>query len=190
MPKSHENSISGYCAGCFPGTTVETSKLEKNSSRVLFGGIFATGGITLSQVTIMTGLEYYLIQNWVKRGFVSSPKKRVYTKEQFARIVLINMLRETLVIEKICELIEPLTSLGVSEDKIYHAYVDMIADGRVSITDKGSAEAAAKTAAEALLADADEGTKKRAARIFEAMLYAHSASMLRDTAEKLIATIS
>ena len=65
-----------------PGTTVEVSRLEKGRSRQLFDGIFAAGGITLSQVCIITGLEPYLVQNWVKRGFVSSPQKRVYSREE------------------------------------------------------------------------------------------------------------
>ena len=89
----------------FPGTTIEVSALSKGSSKQMFAGIFATGGVTLSQVSIMTGLEYYLIQNWVKRGFVSSPTKRLYSRQQFARIIIINMLRETLPIEKISGLI-------------------------------------------------------------------------------------
>ena len=79
-----------------PGTTIEVSEMRKGISRQLFDGIFAAGGITLSQVCTMTGLEPYLIQNWVKRGFVSSPVKRLYSREQFARIVIINMLREAL----------------------------------------------------------------------------------------------
>ena len=49
-----------------PGTTIEISGLSKDISRVMFDGIFAAGGITLSQVSVMTGLEPYMIQNWVK----------------------------------------------------------------------------------------------------------------------------
>ena len=78
----------------YPGMTVEISSLTTGCSISLFDGIFATGGITLSQVSIMTGLETYLIQNWVKRGFVSSPQRRLYSREQLARIVIINMLRD------------------------------------------------------------------------------------------------
>jgi len=80
----------------FPGTTIEVTQLDRGSSKRLFDGIFAAGGITLSQVAVMTGLECHVIQNWVKRGFITSPVKRMYSKEQFARIVIINMLREEL----------------------------------------------------------------------------------------------
>ena len=80
----------------YPGTTVEVSRLSVGDSRTLFDSIFLTGGITLSQMSLLTGLEPYVIQNWVKRGFVTPPQKRTYSREQFARIVIINMLKEEL----------------------------------------------------------------------------------------------
>ena len=121
----------------FPGTTIEVSKIEKGCSRQLFDGIFATGGITLSQVSIMTGLEPYLIQNWVKRGFVSSPIKRLYSEEQFARIIIINMLKEALQIERICSLIrviggvlEDTTDDLIGDAELYHRYVVTLGRGK------------------------------------------------------------
>ena len=51
----------------YPGTTIEVLAMQKGGSRILFDGIFAAGGITLSQVSNMTGLEPYLIQNWAKK---------------------------------------------------------------------------------------------------------------------------
>ena len=92
-------------ASTFPGTTIETTALEKGSSRRLFEGVFATGGITLSQVSVITGLEPYLIQNWVKRGFLSAPVKRTYSKNQLARIILINMLKCVFPMERICRML-------------------------------------------------------------------------------------
>ena len=82
-------------ATTYPGTTIETLSIYKNSSKTLFEGIFAAGGITMSQISNMTGLEPYLIQNWVKRKFLSSPVKKLYSSEQFARILIINMLRDS-----------------------------------------------------------------------------------------------
>ena len=176
----------------FPGTTIEVSKLERGASRTLFDGIFATGGITLSQVSIMTGLEYYIVQNWVKRGFLSSPKKRVYSRAQFARIIIINMLREALQIEKISGLIKLIGGALddesddlISDDELYHTYVDMIADKIIDVRDKASVRAAAERAT----ADFDEKnpkSKQKLLRILEVMFYAHSASILRERAEELL----
>ena len=180
----------------FPGTTVEVLELKKGSSRSLFDGIFATGGITLSQVSIMTGLEPYLIQNWVKRGFLTSPQKRLYSREQFARIIIINMLRESLQIEKICEIIrivggvlEDTSDDLIGDDELYHRYVDMISDKSIDISDGASVVAAAENAIDT--AEVKNGTDKRQlSLILQVMTYAHSASQLRKRAENILAGCS
>lgn len=179
----------------FPGTTVEVSRLKKGSSKALFGGIFATGGITLSQVSIMTGLEPYLIQNWVKRGFVPSPVKRLYSEEQFARIIIINMLKEALQIERICSLIrviggvlEDTTDDLISDAELYHRYVDMLADESINVTDPASVRNAAVAAASDFV-ERIPNTRKKLERIFEVMLYAHAAAQFRASAEQMLSTI-
>lgn len=177
----------------YPGMTIETSRLDTDCSKQLFDGIFATGGITLSQVSIMTGLEPYLVQNWVKRGFVSSPKKRVYSREQFARIVIINMLRESLQIEKICGLMsfiggdvnDPNDDL-IRSDELYHRYVNMLAD----IGDKPQDNASVTCAAENAAADfsgTSPNARAQLVKILQIMLYAHGASKLRHSAEQILA---
>ena len=177
----------------YPGTTIEVTRLEAGASRALFDGIFATGGITLSQVSIMTGLEYYIVQNWVKRGFLSSPKKRVYSRSQFARIIIINMLREALQIEKISGLIKTIGGALddesddlISDDELYHRYVDMLADKNIDLKNRESV----REAAERATADFEEktsGAKQKLLQILEVMFYAHSASMLRERADELLA---
>ena len=179
----------------FPGTTIETTRLDKNSSRILFDGIFATGGITLSQVSVMTGLEPYLVQNWVRRGFLTSPKKRVYSRQQFARIIIINMLRESLQIEKICKLIEyiggelddPNDDL-ISDNLLYHMYVDMLSVGDINILDERSVENATRNAASGFN-ERQPGDKKKLEKILQVMLYGHSASSIRNKAESILNSI-
>lgn len=179
----------------FPGTTIEASSLRKGSSRLLFDGIFAAGGITLSQVSVMTGLEPYLVQNWVKRGFVSSPKKRLYSRGQFARIIIINMLRESLQIERICSLIQVIGGILeddsddlISDDELYHRYVDMISDGEIDINNEASVKEAAQRATEGV-EERIPGANKQLIRILQAMIYAHSASRLRKLSEQMISSM-
>ena len=177
----------------FPGTTIEVTKLEKNSSRVLFDGIFATGGITLSQVSLMTGLEPYMVQNWVRRGFVSSPVKRVYSRQQFARIVIINMLKDSLQIEKICKLIELIegdpsdpTDDLISDNMLYHIYVDMIAANHIDISDEESVSKVTQATAMEYN-ERQPGDRKKLALILTAMLYGYSASKIKLLAEQTVA---
>ncbi len=179
----------------FPGTTIEVSKIEAGSSKVLFDGIFATGGITLSQVCIMTGLEPYVVQNWVKRGFVTSPVGRVYTKEQFARVVIINTLRQVLQIERICQLIKTIAGVPndksddlISDDELYHRYVDMLAGVDTMPTEDSQVAALAQAAAETF-EERIPGAKKQLTRILEAMLYAHAASEWTKRLDEILSTL-
>lgn len=64
----------------------------------------ATNGLTLSQLCHITGLNQTTIQNWIKRGWVASPKDKCYGEVHLARILLINMVREILPLEMIAEL--------------------------------------------------------------------------------------
>ena len=179
-----------------PGTMIEISELHKGISRSLFDGIFVTGGITLSQVSIMTGLESYMIQNWVKRGFVSSPVKRLYSKDQFARIITLNMLRESLQLEKICDMLSYINGVLddesnnlISDSELYHKYVDLVAEsGGEIITDRASISRAVEYAVK----DYEEpvpGARQRLIKILQIMTYAHYASISRGAAEEILSKL-
>ncbi|MBQ8533779.1 MAG: DUF1836 domain-containing protein [Clostridia bacterium] len=181
-------------ATILPGTTIEVAQLKNGSSRQMFDGIFAAGGITLSQVSVMTGLEPYHIQNWVKRGYVSPPQKRQYSKNQFARIVIINMLRETLQIDRICGLLGYINGKLydesddlIDDSELYHMYTDMIASKGVS-----GNEQTVIAAAEDAVSGYNEpipGAKSRLIKILQVMTYAHYASLYRKQAEELLSTL-
>ena len=184
-----------YTMTVFPGTTVEVSELVKGSSKILFDGLFAAGGITLSQISAMTGLEPYMIQNWVKRGFITSPVKRLYSREQFAGIIIINMLKESLNIDRICSLIDVISGPTDSElddlirnNELYHMYVDMLSDTLLSVDSSESIERAARCATEHY----DEripGGREKLVKILTVMFYAHSASLLRRRAEESLSSL-
>ena len=57
-----------------PGTTLEAEREQADRTGERFEALFSAGGLTLSQVASVTGLEPYTIQNWVKRGFLPPPK--------------------------------------------------------------------------------------------------------------------
>lgn len=167
----------------YPGTTIEVSALQKGSSRTLFDGLFAAGGITLSQVSIMTGLEPYIIQNWVKRGFVSPPQKRQYTREQFARIITLNLLRESLQLDRICAVMQ---CVG-NDCELYHRYVDLLGTEEVLSADSATVAVMAATAAGEF---ADTPVRRtRLSRMLQVMVYAHRAALACRTAEEIMATI-
>ncbi len=89
-----------------PGTTLTGHRSDADQIESQFHSMFLAGGLTLSQVANITGLEPYAIQNWVKRGFLSPPQGRRYNMEQVCRIITINMLKGALSLEKICSLMQ------------------------------------------------------------------------------------
>ncbi len=175
-----------------PGTLIEISKVEQGSSRMMFDGIFASGGITLSQVCIMTGLEPYMVQNWVKRKFVSSPQRRVYSRNQFARIVIINMLKESLQIDSIVGLLTHINGVLsdesddlIGDSELYHKYVDVLAMCDDSLYNVDAALAAVDAVSQDFEPNAPDA-RRRLREVLEVMVYARLAVRAHNTAEQLL----
>ena len=148
------------------------------------------------QFRIGTRFEFiYIIQNWVKRKFVASPVKKLYSRQQFARIIIINMLREVLQIDSICSLIhaiggelEDVTDDLIGDDELYHRYVDMISGENIDFRDRDSVYLAAQEAADDF-SGSTPGDKLKLIRILEVMLYAHSSAQLRDSAKEILSSL-
>jgi NADH:ubiquinone oxidoreductase subunit C len=67
-----------------PGTVLEVDQSRPEAADELFSSLFVTGGLVLSQVCQITGLEPYTVQNWVKRGFLTPPVKKKYNRRQLS----------------------------------------------------------------------------------------------------------
>ena len=88
-----------------PGTVLTVPRHEAERIAEQFHAMFLAGGMVLSQVSAITGLESYIIQNWVKRGFLTKPQNKRYSMRQLCRIININMLKGVLPLERICNLL-------------------------------------------------------------------------------------
>ena len=90
-----------------PGTTLPLPPGQIREPFALLDPVFAVsgGGLLLSQVSEMTGLPGATIQNWVKRGWVSSPVNKRYSDLHVARILLINLLRPAMKLDSIAALL-------------------------------------------------------------------------------------
>lgn len=89
-----------------PGTNIPMPPDGGEKGLALLEPVFAVspGGLTLSQLSEMTGQSGTAIQNWVKRGWVSKPVNKKYGELQVARILLINLLRPAMQLENIVRL--------------------------------------------------------------------------------------
>ena len=107
-----------------PGTTIETVLAPGAADRQLTP-MFLGGGLVLSQVCQLTGLEGYTIQNWVKRKFLSPPEKKKYTRCQLCRIFNINLLKDSFTLE------QSVTVLGYVNGSVNDSNDDFIDDSRL-----------------------------------------------------------
>ncbi|MDE5833883.1 MAG: DUF1836 domain-containing protein [Ruminococcus sp.] len=90
-----------------PGTTLKFSEQAREEAFSTIAPVLeATGGLTLSQLSKLTGLTGSTIQNWIKRGWVSATHGKKYSKKQVQRILLMNMLRNAMKLEDIARLME------------------------------------------------------------------------------------
>ncbi len=88
-----------------PGTMLPFEEgLEQNAFAVLTPLLSVTRGLTLAQLSEVTGLQGSTVQNWVKRGWVANPKNRRSEERQVARVILTTMLQSSLQLETIVSL--------------------------------------------------------------------------------------
>ena len=87
-----------------PGTNLPDTHGNRTAFSMIEPLLAAAGGLSLSQVAAVTGLEGSTIQNWVKRGWVSKPVRKKYDEIQLARILIISALRDCMQIEQIVQL--------------------------------------------------------------------------------------
>lgn len=102
-----------------PGTVIDSTSDHLNPLSCIPDVLWASGGLVLSQIREITGLETSVIQNWVKRGYVAPPTAKHYSKDQTARILTVNALRESLRLDQIAKLISSVNgSLVDSSDDL------------------------------------------------------------------------
>ena len=108
-----------------PGTVLSAPRAQAGQIEEQFRAMFLPGGMVLSQVSAITGLDGYIVQNWVKRGFLTRPENKHYSLRQLCRIININMLKSVLPIDRICSL------LGYVNGRLDDEADDMIDESEV-----------------------------------------------------------
>lgn len=174
-----------------PGTVLRIERDNADGVEEMFSSMFLAGGMVLSQVASITGLEPYTVQNWVKRGFLSPPQHKRYTLQQLCRILHINMLKSVLPLERICSLLEYINGkLDEESDDIIDDAALYFLFVRLAARSKQLDDPAAwKKAMEEALCDYQEpvpGARERIENALRIMLIANVASKMAQTAERML----
>lgn len=178
-----------------PGTTLTANREDAEKIESVFSAMFLAGGLTLSQVASITGLEAYAVQNWVKRGFLAPPQGKRYNMEQLCRIININMLKGLLPLDQICNLMSYINGDLVDESDdlvddtlLYFMFVKLAA----RVRDIGGGEQWDKALAEvtAVYQEPVPGAREKLYKVLKIMLTAWVGCQLKAEAERMLAELS
>ena len=90
-----------------PGTKLYRSDMGGVTGMEFLSKIFfITDGVMLTQIREISGIDGSTLQNWTKRGWVANSKYKKYDINQIAHILIINMLRSCMQLDRITDLIE------------------------------------------------------------------------------------
>lgn len=174
-----------------PGTTLTASRTDADKTEELFRSLFLAGGLTLSQVSSISGLESYTVQNWVKRGFLSSPVGKRYNMEQVCRILNINILKGAVALEQIVKLMAYLNGdLAdesddlVDDTMLFFLFVRLASRARYIGGTKAWDEALDEITRD--YAEPVPGAREKLIRVLKVMLTVWCANQLKLQADKMM----
>lgn len=177
-----------------PGTTLTGERENADRIEGLFQSLFLAGGLTLSQVSSITGLEPYTIQNWVKRKFLAPPQGKRYDMEQVCRLININILKGTMPLEEIIHLMAYLNGDLTSEEDdlvddtmLFFFFVRLAARARYIGGSKAWDDALVEITES--YREPQPGAKDKLIRVLKIMLTIWCANMLKNQAETMIAQL-
>ena len=85
-----------------PGTKLKQSDMDGLTGLDFLKKVFfISDGVMLTQIRDISGIDSSTLQNWTKRGWVVNSRLKKYDIDQVAHILIINMLRSCMQLDKI-----------------------------------------------------------------------------------------
>lgn len=170
-----------------PGTKLLRSEIGGVTGLEFLAKIFfISDGVMLTQIRDISGIDGSTLQNWTKRGWVANSKLKKYDINQVAHILIINMLRSCMQLDKIASLIQYINgdiddrSDDIIADSVLYDYICKILDRLVSydVCSIGSVKQ------EIVLVTADynekfPGARERLTNALEIIVVAYYASIIK-----------
>lgn len=182
-----------------PGTILRRDAMGDVTGIDFLNKIFyISDGIMLTQIREISGIDGSTLQNWTKRGWVENSKMKRYNKDQLAHILIINMLRACMQLDRIAFLITYINgrvydrSDDIIRDSLLYDYICRVLD-RVTLRNGSGEETPLRECIEEVTADYDErvsGARRRLNTALEIIVVAYYASIVKrhsdEMTEKLI----
>ena len=177
-----------------PGTKLRRADMSGVTGMEFLSKIFfISDGVMLTQIRDISGIDGSTLQNWTKRGWVPLSQSKKYNIDQVAYILIINMLRPCMQLDKIAYMLEYINGdLDDASDDIIRAselydYICRILDALVeqnhcsfsSIRHVIEQETAGYT-------EVMEGARERLTDALEAIVVAYYATLIKTRSDELV----
>lgn len=156
---------------------------------------FISDGIMLTQIREISGIDGSTLQNWTKRGWVENSKLKRYNIDQLAHILIINMLRSCMQLDKIAFLISYINgrvydrSDDIIRDSQLYDYICRILD---RIMEHGDVTTDAHTLRECITdvtsdyVEKISGARRRLNNALEVIIIAYYASVIKQHSDLMV----
>lgn len=172
-----------------PGTVLDRKAMGNVTGMDFLSKIFfISDGIMLSQIKEISGIDGTTLQNWVKRGWVENSKLKRYNIDQLAHILIINMLRNCMQLDRIAFLIKYINgsvddrSDDIIRDSQLYDYICRILDKLTRDENGCTFETLRKCISEetAGYEERVSGASRRLVNALEIIITAHYSSILKN----------
>ncbi len=177
-----------------PGTKLKKSDMDNLTGLDFLKKVFfVSDSVMLSQIRDISGIDSSTLQNWTKRGWVTTAKLKKYDIDQVAHILIINMLRSCMQLDHIAFLLQYIngdiedTDDDIINDSVLYDYIcriltEMTQNEHSSLDSIG--EAVKEVTAE--YQEPFSGAKERLDRALEVIVVTYYSALMKHHATRLL----
>ena len=177
-----------------PGTKLMKSDMGNVTGLEFLSKVFfISEGVMLSQIREVSGIDGSTLQNWTKRGWVANARLKKYNIDQVAHILIINMLRSCIQLDKIALLLHYINgkiddkSDDIIRDSVLYDYICRILE--TLMRQDVCSMASIKEVIREQIADYEEampGARDRLANALEIIVVAYYAALIKRRSDEML----
>ena len=177
-----------------PGTKLKKNDMGNVTGLEFLSKVFyISEGVMLSQIREVSGIDGSTLQNWTKRGWVANARLKKYNIDQVAHILIINMLRSCIQLDKIALLLHYINgkiddkSDDIIRDSVLYDYICRILDNLMQ--QDVCSMASIKDVIREQIVDYEEampGARDRLANALEIIVVAYYAALIKRRSDEML----
>ena len=177
-----------------PGTKLKKNDMGNVTGLEFLSKVFyISEGVMLSQIREVSGIDGSTLQNWTKRGWVANARLKKYNIDQVAHILIINMLRSCIQLDKIALLLHYINgkiddkSDDIIRDSVLYDYICRILDNLMQ--QDVCSMASIKDVIHDQISDYEEampGARDRLANALEIIVVAYYAALIKRRSDEML----